>query len=125
MCKNCDKEYNDRDNYQWSCRTHIGEYSNDEMIWWCCGKTGKDAKGCKQSAHEPKLDDEEDDENENKDDNQAMKQNVRCTCCKEIGHSVDDCTRDPNLKTKASAESEFLRIQRMKDFRKLFAESTL
>ena len=63
MCKKCGKEYNEKDNYQWSCRMHLGEYSADEQIHWCCGKIGKDAPGCKFSAHESKEDEDDDDEN--------------------------------------------------------------
>ena len=48
---------------------------------------------------------------------------MRCVCCKTIGHSIEDCTRDPNIKTLAKADEEFERIARMKDFRKLFADS--
>ena len=36
---------------------------------------------------------------------------------------INDCTRDPNLKTGAKADTEFDRIQKMKDFRKLYADS--
>jgi len=28
-------------------------------MWWCCGKRGKDAPGCKFSKHESKDDEEE------------------------------------------------------------------
>lgn len=36
---------------------------------------------------------------------------------------INDCTRDPNIKTGAKADAEFDRIQKMKDFRKLYADS--
>jgi hypothetical protein len=29
-------------------------------MWWCCGKTSKDAPGCKFSKHESKEDEDED-----------------------------------------------------------------
>lgn len=92
-------------------------------MWWCCGKPGKDMPGCKFRKHESK-EDEDDDQAE---DQEAAKLNsmkyVRCTCCKEIGHSIGECTRDPNLKTGHKPDEEFDRIQKMKDFRKLFANS--
>ena len=120
-CKNCGREYNEKENFKWSCRTHYGSYSGE--MWWCCGKFGKDQLGCRYSAHESK-DDEEDEENPDAGDGDIKNDKyVRCTCCKEIGHSIDDCTRDPNIKTGLKAEQEFERIQRMKDFRKLFADS--
>ena len=48
ICKNCSKEYNEADNFNWSCRTHTNVYQGGEVnMWWCCGKKGKDAPGCK------------------------------------------------------------------------------
>lgn len=35
-------------------------------MWWCCGKTDKDAHGCKFSKHESKEDDEDDNDGEDK-----------------------------------------------------------
>ena len=73
--------------------------------------------------HESK-DDEDEEMNEEQDHEvQKAKKYVRCACCKEIGHLINDCTRDPNLKTGAKADTEFDRIQKMKDFRKLYADS--
>jgi hypothetical protein len=57
-CKQCTNEYNEKENFNWSCRQHQSEYSGE--MWWCCGKKGKDAPGCKYSKHESK--DDEDDE---------------------------------------------------------------
>jgi predicted nucleic acid-binding Zn-ribbon protein len=54
-CKNCAKLFIETENYNWSCRNHISTYSGE--IWWCCGKTNKDAPGCKVSKHECKDDD--------------------------------------------------------------------
>jgi len=31
---------------------------------------------------------------------------IRCMCCKELGHSIEVCPKDPNLKTKADHETE-------------------
>ena len=71
-------------------------------MWWCCGNQNKDARGCKFSKHESKED--EDDENE---DREAAKKRgdkyVRCFCCGELGHSINKCPRDPNLKTGQDA----------------------
>ena len=122
-CKNCGREYNEKENFKWSCRTHYGSYSGE--MWWCCGKFGKDQLGCRYSAHESK---DEDDDEENPDAADGDSKNdkyVRCACCKEIGHSIEECTRDPNIKTGLKADKEFERIQRMKDFRKLFADSVV
>lgn len=40
VCKNCGKDYLEKENYNWSCRTHRSEFSGE--IWWCCGKENKD-----------------------------------------------------------------------------------
>jgi len=44
-------------------------------------------------------------------------------CCKELGHNITDCPRDPNLKTRNDNELDYERIQRIKDYRKLFADT--
>ena len=92
-------------------------------MWWCCGKQGKDQPGCKTSSHESKDDDEDEMAEEQENDKDKSKKYMKCLSCKEIGHSVEECTRDPNMKTNAKAEEEFERIQKMKDYRKLFADS--
>ena len=35
-CKNCGKEYNEKENFNWSCTQHIGDWGG--QMWWCCGK---------------------------------------------------------------------------------------
>ena len=47
-CKWCNKEYDEKTNFNWSCRTHRGDYSEVDDIWWCCGKKGKNQPGCKK-----------------------------------------------------------------------------
>ena len=58
ICKNCQKEYNERENYNWSCRTHQSEYGGD--MWWCCGKKNKEDPGCKYGKHVTQEDADED-----------------------------------------------------------------
>lgn len=58
VCKNCQKVFVEGENFNWSCRRHQTEYSGE--IYWCCGKSSRDAVGCKISKHESKEDDEED-----------------------------------------------------------------
>lgn len=36
LCKNCAKEYDEKDNLNWSCRQHYSSYGGE--MWWCCGK---------------------------------------------------------------------------------------
>ena len=60
VCRNCGKDYDEKENFNWSCCTHRKMYSGE--LWWCCGKEGKDTPGCKYSKHESKeeADDYED-----------------------------------------------------------------
>jgi chromosome segregation ATPase len=74
-CKNCGKAYFDNENFNWSCRIHFSQYGGE--MWWCCGKEGQNAPGCRLSKHECKED--EDDENEQKDEGQVKASSVRCT----------------------------------------------
>ena len=47
LCKNCGSDYQDSENYNWSCRFHLYPIYNDvDEFWWCCTKKGKDALGC-------------------------------------------------------------------------------
>ena len=61
VCKNCQRVFIESENFNWSCRRHQNEYSGE--IYWCCGKSHRDAPGCKTSKHESKEDDEEDEVN--------------------------------------------------------------
>ena len=89
-------------------------------MWWCCGKTWKEAPGCKFSKHESK-DDEED---ENKVENEKVKlKNTKCFCCKESGHITANCHRDPNLKTNADSHAELVRIDKYKEYKKLNSDT--
>ena len=47
--------------------------------------------------------------------------------CREYGHLISNCTRDPNLKTVAMAqyENDMRRIVKLKDFRKLYADTAV
>ena len=54
ICKTCNKEYRDQENYNWSCRVHQSDWGGE--MWWCCGKREKDAPGCKFRKHTWKND---------------------------------------------------------------------
>ena len=121
-CKNCTNEYLEKENFNWSCRTHQSDWGGE--MWWCCGKRGKDQPGCKYSKHESKDDEEEDEYGaDKKAEASKILKYIRCVCCKEIGHSIDQCVRDPNIKTHEDLGSELNRIQKIKDFRKLHADT--
>lgn len=98
-------------------------------MWWCCGKTSKEAPGCKFSKHFSKEDEDEDaveganGENENNATQQAKNKNIRCFCCKEKGHGAKDCPRDPNFKTSPDILLEEKRLAKARDFKKLLSDS--
>ena len=96
-CKNCRKDFQESQNFSWKCCTHRSEYSKEDDLWWCCLKKGVEQKGCKLQKHEPLDEDEDEEELELK--NKRRIQFTRCLCCKELGHAIEECPRDPNLKT--------------------------
>jgi chromosome segregation ATPase len=73
LCKNCGRSYYDSENYNWSCRVHFSQYGGE--LWWCCGKEGQNALGCRLSKHDCKEDEDEEDQKEGK----AKISHVRCT----------------------------------------------
>jgi hypothetical protein len=78
VCMNCAKEYSEDANFNWSCRTHHSEYSGE--MWWCCGKTKKEALGCKFKKHKVRSEQEEEVEllDEGKE---GISKNIKCKCC--------------------------------------------
>ena len=120
VCKNCAKDYIETENFNWSCRIHQGSFSGE--IWWCCGKEQKDAPGCKYSKHESKEDEEL---LEDAGAAEKIITRLRCLCCKEAGHLTEHCPRDPNLRSAADTEEDYERIQKIKDYRKLNADTVL
>lgn len=97
-------------------------------MWWCCGKRGKDAPGCKFSKHEVQTDEADEDYNSPEDKEMRklkMQRYARCLCCKEMGHSIENCDKDPNFKTKEAAEDSEQRILHMQNFRKLHADTSV
>jgi len=51
FCVNCCKEYLENENFNWSCNFHLYKYCLINNVWWCCGKTNPNAKGCKVTKH--------------------------------------------------------------------------
>ena len=77
-CKNCFKEYIDSENFNWSCRTYRSEFSG--QMWWCCGKTTKDALGCKFFRHISREDEEDEEDEKYVDDQDKSKTKTqKCT----------------------------------------------
>lgn len=105
ICKICNKEYNEKENFNWSCRSHQSDYGGE--MWWCCGKVGKDQPGCKFAKHECKEDDDDEDDDNDKEKNKANQlKYTRCACCKQLGHTIENCPRDPNLKTNLAIDTK-------------------
>ena len=42
-----------------------------------------------------------------------------------MGHLIENCPRDPNLRSKTDTEDDYLRIQKIKDYRKLNADTVV
>ena len=51
VCNHCKKVYNETDNFNWSCMTHISRFTDG--VYWCCGSTDKSSQGCKVTKHTP------------------------------------------------------------------------
>jgi hypothetical protein len=55
--------------------------------------------------HETKEDEKDDEEDKRTAaEKEKMLRYVRCICCKEIGHRIEHCTRDPNFRTNSAPE---------------------
>ena len=77
ICMKCQKMFRDTENFNWSCRTHKSEYGSE--MWWCCGKTSRDAVGCIVSKHVSKEDEEDEVDIKAKEENEKMAiANMRC-----------------------------------------------
>jgi len=116
-CRNCGKDFVKTENFNWSCRTHTSEFGGE--MWWCCGKLGTDALGCKFSKHESKDDDDELDEKEKKEKDETEQRirnlNLRCYGCMDIGHKASNCLRDPNIRTNYNPQKELIRLTQAYD----------
>lgn len=115
MCRLCQRVYIERENFQWSCKIHTGEFGAE--MWWCCGKSGRDAPGCKAGKHEPK------DESEGLAQDKEELASVLCSVsttqsCREMGHKAVDCPKDPNLRSKFDIGKEIDRVDAMHKQRK-------
>ena len=50
VCQNCKQMYMERENFNWSCKYHKCEYSDN--VYWCCGNTFKTSIGCVIGQHQ-------------------------------------------------------------------------
>ncbi|CAG9321593.1 unnamed protein product [Blepharisma stoltei] len=107
LCKNCNRPFFEKDNYNWSCLRHAGKWNG--MMYWCCGNIKEDTPGCVTSKHESRDEDEEE-ENEPTEEIEKKKYNKRCPSCREIGHLPSQCPKDPNARSNVSQTEELDRI---------------
>jgi len=83
-------------------------------MYWCWGKTNKDAPGCTVGKHESR-DDEDDATAEEKEERHR---HIQWLCCKETGHIMDECYKDPNYKYGKSVIEETERLLHADEFSK-------
>jgi hypothetical protein len=103
VCQNCRVIFKESENFNWSCRQHPSKFSG--TVYWCCGKTDKNALGCTSSKHVSCEDGQ-------------MTENasfVFCSVkfrqnCKQKGHSSGKCPKDPNFKSGVEIEDERNRL---------------
>ena len=88
-------------------------------MYWCCGKTFKEAPGCQTRKHESKDDDE--DVKDREEMEKLRYANFLCSSCKEIGHRPTECPKDPNLRSNLDVSQELKRLSDMKERKKLEA----
>lgn len=108
FCAMCFQVYNEQENFNWSCKTHKSKLCNDR--YWCCNGIGKDAPGCLLSKH---ITNEELLEQEEK--GEVIKY---CIGCKEVGHSINACPKDPNIQTNVIPHEEIQRLKTISVFKK-------
>jgi hypothetical protein len=112
----CKQEFHEKENFNWSCCTHRSEWGG--TMWWCCGKTKQNAKGCKYQKHVSK-----DEENDREDHRQQDESKIRCYVCKELGHKATECEKDPNLRTSYNVITESVRIEKITAHKKKFQDN--
>ena len=67
-------------------------------MYWCCGKTDIEAKGCQKTKH---FCEEETEKNEMiKEVTNDSEKTEFCTVCKKNNHLAEDCLVDPNSPKK-------------------------
>ncbi|CAI2380348.1 unnamed protein product [Moneuplotes crassus] len=121
ICYKCNQDFSEKENFKWSCVTHSREWSG--KMWWCCGSTDNLNKGCVKDYHVSKSYNDTDKLN-NRETEMQLK--TQCRCCKQKGHSTQNCPLDPNYRSNHSISDEYARILGLKDVEtKKFAKDSL
>jgi hypothetical protein len=122
----CGKDYTEKDNFNWSCHYHTGEFEDQGQIWWCCGKKDPKARGCKFQKH---INNEEKEKlMENKTNLTIQPHKRKCQCCKGYGHNEKMCPKDPNIRSSKlfDADEEDERIlEELTNSKKLNADASI
>ena len=98
LCRLCNCNYFEVDNFNWSCCTHSSEWGGE--MYWCCGSAVKESLGCNKSRHVARDDEAEEEEREReriREMVQGEEKKKYCSSCKKEGHFAQDCSADPNL----------------------------
>lgn len=93
-CKFCGRVFFESENYSWSCKTHKSDFGG--KIWWCCGKEGKDSKGCMLKKHIANRDEDRLIPQSTEKHKPRPCQVSHSQFCREYGHEATACPRDPN-----------------------------
>ena len=116
FCCLCKQEFIEKQNFNWSCCTHRSEWGG--TMWWCCGKTNQNAKGCKYQKHVCKQTQDEREDHKGQDESKQ-----KCSVCKQAGHGAFECELDPNLRTSYNVITETVRIDKIKAIKKRFQDA--
>lgn len=50
---------------------------------------------------------------------------MRCLCCKQTGHAIQDCVNDPNFKTIPDIDSDVKRLKSISELKKTSADTLI
>ena len=91
ICKFCKKLFIERENFNWSCRSHLSEWSGEN--YWCCGTTNQYSPGCQSSKH---ISNEDADGLNQDKEKHGLGKSEKCRICRKSGHELFNCPKDPN-----------------------------
>jgi hypothetical protein len=84
-------------------------------MWWCCGRVGENAVGCISSKHVPRDEEEELLETQEQEENEkALLAQTKCYSCREFGHRIVFCEKDPNIRSFYETEMELDRVTQVR-----------
>ena len=114
LCENCNKRFKEKENFNWSCKRHAGIWSGAN--YWCCGSMKKDSLGCIISHHLSKSSEKS---------TTIDKTRVKCSTCREKGHTFAECMREPNCMNPIFFKNPKIEIERLFMLKKLKARNKI